>query len=288
MMRPLHILFLGCVCLAAGGCVGHEKDDPIWEGLKIGDLAPANRANKAGSQLLKTASFTILFFEAPLDKSSALDVVWPGLYTEPIRFNDFSSFKANQFSAGFGQGQMWDKVAKLLYAAGAARAEKISLILPEGQVNDVRLARLLRQQKVFYGSSDASVKGAVAGPGQLALRVKAEQVPGLRGLCSFAVQPVFISPLAGSIPQSSRHAKAAEFEFSSVRFNLKMAPGDFLLLGPAEHTGQGVGLADYFFTRETPSRRPFLVRSSDDSDAWRLYSGPVVRICLFICTTINY
>ena len=89
-------------------------------------------------------------------------------------------------------------------------------------------------------------------------------------------------------PQSSRYAKAAEFEFSSVGFNLKMAPGDFLLLGPAEHTGQGVGLADYFFTRQTPSRRPFLVRSSDDSDAWRLYSGPVVRICLFICTTINY
>jgi len=197
-----------------------------------------------------------------------LNDVWQMLYTKPLRFNDYDAFVANSFSVGFGEVQMWNKIADLLRATGGKRAKTVSLLLLDGQASDLAIAALGNEQTIFYISTDGSMEGVTIGPGNLALRIKAEKIPGLRGVCNVDVQPVFSLPVRSSIPQLAAREKLGEFLFDAAGFRLKMSPGNFVFLGPKKYTSDQITLASLVFSR------PGL--------------GPVVRMFLFVCTRINY
>jgi hypothetical protein len=195
-----------------------------------------------------------------------LNDVWQTLYVKPLKFNNYDAFCANSFSAGFGQIQMWDKIANALYYAGGRKIETVSLLLPDGQTRDFTIARLNKKETIFYISTAGSMEGATIGPGRLALRIKVEKIPGSRGVCRVNILPVFPSPISSPIPQLDASAKSSEFLFTSAGFCLKMSPGDFILLGPEKYIGHQITLGSLFFSR--PGRRP------------------AVRIFLLFCTRI--
>lgn len=251
MKRVLRIVVLGLVGLVCAGCAAAEK--PIWEQMKITDLEPPSR-EQGGVEPLKTINFDIIVFEIPAENIKSFDEIWGMLYAQPLRFNDRDTFNANSFLAGFGQIEMLRRIDGLLQAAGAKKAERTSLFLQDGQADDVMVARLPREQTVFYISAGGSTEGATLGPGVLVLRIKAERIAGSRGVCNVSIQPLFVSRL-------SLNRKADELLFARCGFELKMSPQDFVFLGSEKYISHQMTLNSLLFSRteEKPVVRSYLI-----------------------------
>lgn len=249
------------------GCDSTGENKPVWEQVKLADLAPSHVDEKAENQLLKTINFNIYIFETPAENADKLNAVWPILYTKPMRFNDKSAFNANSFLAGFGDAQMWNPVADLLRIAGSKRIEKISLLLLDGNANDVSIILLRDEQEIFYVPQGGVMEGVSVGSGKLVWRIKAEKKPGSRGVCKVEAEPVFLPPRHSLIPQLAAEEKTKEYVFSSAGFGLEMTPGDFVFIGPEKYINHRITLAGIFFGQ--PQQKP------------------AIRTYLLVCTAIN-
>ena len=267
------------------GCEAPEEDKPIWEQVKIGDLLPIHSGKRPSEGSLKIINFDLYVFEMPAENIGVLADIWQILYAQPFRFDDYDAFAANSFSVGFGQIQMWDEIGGLLDAGGAKMMPTVSLLLADGQSSDVTIRSLYGEQPVFYISSGGSMKGVTIGPGKLALRIKAEKIPGLRGVCNVRVHPVFSPPVTSSIPQLAARAKAGELPFISAGFRLKMSPGDFFLLGPEKYISDQISLGSLFFSK--PEGSLFFVKSESKPSAVIPERKPAIRVFLLVCTSID-
>ena len=267
MVRFFQIVVLSYVALIVTGCNEPEKNKALWQQVKISDIAPSHSGKELVSQALRTINFDIYIFETPVENVSVVNDIWQMLYTEPLQFNDRNAFSANSFLIGFGQSRIWSSARDLLLAADSKKVETVSILLSDGQTNDLHITKLKSKQTIFYISDDASMGGSTVGPGTLVLRIIAEKIPGSRGVCNFDAQPVFLPPLRSSIPQLTTDSKYGELLFTCYRFGLRMSPGDFVFLGPKEYLSHQVTLGSLFFSR--PGRKP------------------IVRSYLIVCARIN-
>ena len=281
MIRVFQIVVLICLPFCLTGCGAPEENEPIWQQLKIGDLAPSHGGKRPDGQLLKTINFNVYAFEIPAENISALDDIWQMLYTKPLQFNNYDAFVANSFLVGLGQVQMWNKIRDLLLAADGKGTRKVSLLLPDGQANDFPIARLDKEQTISYISASGSMEGVTVGPGMVALRLKAEKIPGSRGVCKMSAMPVFSPPIRSPIPELVYRAKAGKFPFASCGFGLKMSPGDLVVLGPEKYDSSQITLGSLFFSR--PEGNLFFSRTGRKPPERK----PAVRIFLLLCTGIN-
>jgi hypothetical protein len=281
MIRVFQIAFLASLALWLAGCNSTEEK-PIWEQVKITDLEPSDNNKQLTSQLIKTINFNVYIFEIPAEDIGTLDDIWPMVYTQPLRFNNFEVFGANSFMAGFGQIPMWGNIVNLLRSANGIQTGTVSLLLPDGQSNDVAVSVLGKEQTVFYTSKNRSNERLKPGPGQLGLRIQAEKIPGSRGVCKVSVLPVFSPLKRTSIPLLSGREKSGEFLFTSVGFILKMSPGDFVLVGPEKYDSGHTTLGSLFFSK--PEGSLFLNELERKSPEHK----PSVRLFLLVCTGINY
>jgi len=284
MIRIFQITVLCCAGLALTGCSAPQENQPIWQQVKITDLAPSHRAKQPGEQLLKTINFDVYVFEIPAENISKLDDIWEILYTKPLQFNNYDTFRANSFLVGLGQVQMWGKIADLLRAADGKRTRRASLLLPDGQADDLTVVRLYDEQTIFYTSTDGSMGGATIGPGTLALHIKAEKIPGSRGVCKVNAQPVFLPPMKSPIPQLAAREKTSKVFFTCCRFGAKMSPGDLVFLGPEKYISHQMTLGSLFFSKPEGS---LFLKKTEGSQPTKAKLKPAVRTFLLICTRIN-
>ena len=266
MIRFYHIMVLGCMTVLLTGCNGSEENEAIWKHTKISDLAPTTGTKDPDGQL-KTITFNIYIFEMPAKNINILDNAWLLLYTNVLEFNSYQAFYSNSFSVGFGKDRMWNKIADLLRKADAERIETVTLLLSDREASDVAIATLYDEQNLFYHWRDGSLDETTMGPGIIAFRVKVEKIPGSRGVCKLDVLPVFLPPTRSLIPQLAAREKSDEFLFTWCRFGSKMAPSDFVFLGPKRYVGSQTTLDSLIFSR-----------NYDDE--------PVVRTYLFVCSRI--
>jgi hypothetical protein len=280
MIRVLQIVLLCSLAFLPAGCNGSEEV-PIWEQVKITDLAPIDNINQANNQRLKTINFNVYIFEIPADDISTLDKIWPTLYTQPLRFNNPEAFSASSFRVGFGQIPLWNRVASTLRSVDGIQAGTFSLLIPDGQFNDVAITAIAREQTVFYTSDKGTMEGAALGRGQVGLRIQAEKIAGARGVCKVSVLPVFSPPGRSWIPLLSAREKTDEFLFEPVGFHLNIGPGDFIFLGPKRYDSGHTTLVSLFFGKPQGSlffneleRKPPELREA-------------VRLFLIVCTAIN-
>lgn len=269
MIRFFKAIFLVAAVTLPIGCNNNAppKTEPIWQQVKITDIIPFRNAKHPDSQLLKTVNLDIYVFEMPARNTDALAELWQALYSRQLRFNDYDTFCANSFSAGFGQLQMWNKIVDLLRASGGKKVETVSLLLFDGQPWDFTIATINKQRTIFYVPGTGPIEGVTIGPGKLVLRIKAEKIPASKGICNVSFQPVFSSQAKGPILQSEARTKTDDIIFTSTGFELKMSPGNFVLLGPKKYTDQQITLSGSFFSR--------------------FRKEAMTRIYLCICTRIN-
>jgi len=268
MIRIFQILVLSVTALLLTGCDGARSAGAPLGGIKLGDLAPSGAGERPAVQFLETANIDVFIFWVPAANISVMDDVWGLLSTGPLRFNNYDAFGANLFSVGFGQKQLWDKVGERLRLADARNVRKVSFLLSSGQPDDLNLVRLRDEKTIFYVPANDSMTGRSLGPGSISLRLKAEKISGLRGVCDFEACGVFAPPPGSLIPELEARRKADEFLFTSTGFKLKMSPDDFVFLGPTEYVADGRTLGSLFFSKPAPE--------------------PIVRMFLLICTSINY
>jgi len=280
--RPCFVVVLICTAAVLAGCNEAEKDKPLWQQVKIDELAPSYKPGRPRNHSLKTINFSVYIFEIPAENITALNDIWQMLEgshfakegkmgpldTKPLRFNNHSAFTANSFSIGFGRLRMWNNVADLLRNAGGKKIETIFLLLPDDQPQNITIARLDHKQSVFYISSAGSTEDADIGQGKLALQIKAERIPTQKavhripyGICKMNALPVFLPLISSPIPQLSAQAKTGEFLFDSLGFSAEMNPGDFVFLGPEKYIGHQTTLAGLFFSSpaDQPTARTYLI-----------------------------
>ncbi len=279
MVPAIQILILLFSALFLTGCGKNKEEKPIWEQVKIGDIAPTDNS-QSGNKSLQTINLDVYVFEMPDENVSKLKKIWGMLYSKPLRFTDPEVFNANLFCVRFGQVQIWKQVRDMLVLLNAQKTITISVMLISGQTSDITVTGLNESQSVSYIFTDGSRQKATIGPGIVVLRLKAEKIHDMRGVCKLIANPVFTLPTSGTIPSLAARTRAREFHFNSVAFALNMAPSDFVILGPKEYTSDITTLSGLFFNN--PKGRLFF-------DEYKLKAPELkstVRIFLIVCTNI--
>ncbi|MEA3225271.1 MAG: hypothetical protein U9Q07_04915 [Planctomycetota bacterium] len=267
------------LCLCLFGCP-RPRESPIWEGVKIGDLAPSG-AETPQAEFVKNMNLEIHVIEIPTDNIDVLDKIRKKMRIRPLRLKNYQAFSANSFLARFGQSNMWNEAYDMLIAADGQEVAKVSLMLPDGQPQTLAIAGLSHMRTVFYTAIDGSRQGANIGPGILGLRIKGDRIPGRIGICEVAAYPVFTVPTTISIPQLDAHMKRREFPFTAAAFGLKMSPGDFVFLAPREYVSDQAALGGLFFSNI--QGRLFYNKASRKPPEHKT----AVRVFLLACTRID-
>jgi hypothetical protein len=281
LLYPVSCILSSVFCLLClSGCPKPEAETPIWETVKIGDLAPYEGTKAAVPQTLKTVNLDVYVFEVPAVNISKLDRIRKTFYIRPLRLKSYPSFDADSFQVRFGQGERWKEMQDIVLAAGGQRAANVSLMLPDALPETIAVAGLDRPQSVFFTAPDGSRQAANIGPGVLGLRVQAETIAGAKGQCSVTAFPVFSPPTQRAVPQLNLRAKLREFPFTTAAFGLNMAPGDFVYLGPKEYSADQTALGGLFFSNPRGS----LFFGKTEAAEFK----PGVRVFLLLCTGMNY
>ena len=278
LLSPVFCILYSVFCLV--GCAESESELPVWEKVKIGDLAPYDIGKTPQTQLIKMTRLDVHIFEIPAENISELDKIRKKLFIRPLQLKNYEAFNANSFIVRFGQVDMWRQTNDWLVGAEGRNIAKVSLMLADGQAQTITIAGLDRPQTIFYTAANGSREGANVGPGIFGLRIKAEKIPGSRGVCDLIAYPVFSPSMESTIPQLDALGKLREFPFTSAAFGLKMSPGDFVFLAPKEYVGDQTALGGLFFSNP----RGGLFFSKTKSPEYKT----AVRIFLLVCTGINY
>jgi len=262
------------------GCAKPEPEQPIWETVKIGDLAPSDAGKKRQEQLLKMTKLDVHIFEIPADNISEIDKIRKKLFVRPLQLKDYEAFNANSFMVRFGQVDLWQQINDLLLSAEGRNISNVSLMLADGEAQTIAITGLDRPQAIYYTSVNGSTEGANVGPGIFGLRINADKIPGSRGVCNLVAYPVFSPPGESAIPQLKEREKLREFNFTCAAFGLKMSPGDFVFLAPKEYISDQTALGGLFFSN--PGGGLFFSKTKAPE------YKPAVRVFLLVCTGINY
>ena len=274
------LLCPACFCLS--GCAEPKEEPPIWEKVKISDLAPYQGDKPGPSQKVKTINLDVHIFEVPAENIDKLDAIRKKLYIRPLRLRDYGAFHANSFWIRFGHRRLWNEVYEMLLAADGQRLTRVSLMLPDGWPETVAIAGLDRIQSVSYTAVNGSKEAAHVGPGVLGLRIKAKSIPASPGVCSVTAYPVVTPPVRSAIPELDAQVKRREFPFTVAAFGLNMRPGNFVVLAPTEHIEDQTALGGLFFGNPKDS---LFLRGGEDKPPER---KPAVRVFLLLCSRINY
>jgi len=278
VLPSVFCLLFSAFCLV--GCANHESEPPIWEKVKIGDLAPFDAGKTQKVELLKMTKLDVHIFEIPAENIAEIDKIRKKLFIRPLQLKDYEAFNANSFMVRFGQVDLWRQTNDWLLGAEGRNIANVSLMLADGQAQTIVIAGLDRPQTIFYTAANGSSEGANVGPGVFGLRIKAENIPGSRGVCDLVAYPVFSPPTGSAIPQLDTLGKLREFPFTTAAFGLKMSPGDFVFLAPKEYVSDQTALGGLFFSNP----RGGLFFSKTKAPEYK----PAVRIFLLVCTGINY
>jgi hypothetical protein len=279
MTRATHIAVLICLYLLPAGCHAPEEKSP-WDEIKIDDLAPQTGDGRSQNNKLQTINFDLHIYEVPADNIREIDEIRRTLDTRPFRFNSQRAFSSNSFSVYFGRLQTWNTVADLLVTAGAERRSKTSLLLPDGQTEDITVAGFEYPLTIYFTSSRGTKEGARIGPGYLVMRIKAGSSPTLSDVTNITIYPVFMVPVANAIPQLDKRIKLREFPFTAAAFGLNMSPGDFIFLAPEEYVTDNSSLGGIFFYN--PKGSMFFQKDKRKPPEFK----PSFRVYMLTCTAI--
>lgn len=272
----LYSVFL-CLCLI--GCARPEEE-PIWEKVKVGDLAPSGD-KMPRAEFLNTVNLEVHVIEIPADNIAELDKIRKKLRIKPLRLKNYQAFSANSFLARFGQLNLWNEIRGMLNTADGQEIARVALMLPDGQHQTLAVTGLSHSRTVFYTAIDGSRQGANIGPGILGLRVKAAKIPGRIGVCDVVAYPVFSLPTSNTIAQLEARMKLREFPFTAAAFGLRMSPGDFVYLAPKEYVTDQTHLGGLFFSNVRGSL--FFNRAKRKPPEHKT----AVRVFLLACTRID-
>jgi hypothetical protein len=272
---------LTCIILCFCGCKVQDESEPIWDQIKVDELASAHRDKDTDTQSPKVINFDVHVFEVPAENIAKLNHVWSMLDITRLRFSNYDAFIANSFRIGFGRINTWRRIQDMLTITGSQKILTVSIVLANDQSEDLTIFRLGTKRTISFVSGKSSLHKAVIGPGTIVLRIKAAGISGVPNVCKLVAYPVFTVPVKTNIPILTDRTKEREFAFSPAAFGLKMNTGDFVLLGPAEYNSDTSTLTGIFFSKPEGSLFPTDVTGQTPK------LKPAASFFLLVCTGIS-
>ncbi len=280
MRRLLSIAILTAALAAAAGCETSSKQEiPIWQEIKIGDLAPKG-GERPQAKFLVTARFDIHVFDLPADNVEKLEDLWRMLSAKPIRTNSYSAFAQNSFRVRLGRVEMWDGLLGLLKEAGVQKAATNALGVGDDAPTDLPIAELPRPCTISFAAANLLWQQAKVEPGRLVLRLYAEPIAGARGVRKIVAYPVHAPAVSSAIPELEARLREGEFHFASAAFAAQMGPGDLLVLGPNQYSAERMTLGGLVFNE------PQDVLFIDPEKSVPPERKPAVRVYVLVCAGI--
>jgi hypothetical protein len=188
----------------------------------------------------------LLFFQIPDQNFEKLDEIWKQLTKQGIYLLDYHAFAANSFRADLGRVTMLTSINKILQDAGGRIANKFTLLIGEGESQDLEVAYLEKAQSIFYISTDGSMTGNTLGPGYITMRLLAKQIPNLQGVSNVQFS-VFFKPPLTTLHALEIRPFSDEYLFRPFIFNSSMRAGDLITLGPDKLNNDPTMLDGLFF-----------------------------------------
>ncbi len=279
MVRLLITAVLGCLFVFLSGCA-EPVTQPFREEVKIGDLKTLESEKVPGRRSLPTANFDVHIYELPADNLGKLDCLWDGFHARGLKFYNYRAFAGNLFRVGMGRQFSWSRLDDLIKDLGGKRMALISLLLPDGRSEDLRITGLDRPDEISFVDRSLLRDKVLIGPGIVNLRLIGSQIPGARGVCQIVGYPAFTVPMASAAGPMAELAKQQEVQFKAAGFGLKISPDEFIVLGPTKYVSERMSLGGLFFTNLDGT-----VFTAGGKRPTRKIS---VRIFVLVCTAINY
>ncbi|MDH7600440.1 MAG: hypothetical protein QHH07_12550, partial [Sedimentisphaerales bacterium] len=233
-----------------GGCA-KEPQQPLAGQLKITDLAP--RDPNGGLTILDTTNLDVYVFHVQADRLADLRGLWDGLNIRPIRFANYTVFRANAFRVAQATVQRWDWILGSLAEAQARLANITTVWLDGDQPHDMKVWALPKAVRVTYTSQQGSQETAMVGPGVLALRLKAEAMGSRGAIRQLVAYPVSTPGVVGHVDRLVEFARRMEVPFMGAAFTVPIREGDIVVLGPEEYCGDQSTLGGLFFRELQPA-----------------------------------
>jgi hypothetical protein len=279
-MRNLNCtLVLLCLSTAFLGCKRPAQEPPIWEQVKIGDLASA-QSPKQDMPVLNALKIDVHVYSVPAHNIEQLRDLWEPLQLKGMRYTDQQAFRDNGFRTARARITVWDTLAQALARIQAQKVRTISFMLSQDEDNDLPLAGLHRPQDITFTGLDGSEERILIGPGIIAWRLKVERIPSNPKESKFTAYPVF--KLAGVKPMryQTRLIESSQIAFLTAAFSVRMGYGDLIVLGPEESLGDASTLGGKFFG--IPNY-VFLGLNKNEP----VKSCPAVRVFVLTCSGIQ-
>jgi hypothetical protein len=258
--------FVFLSAMAFFGCKSKEK--AVWEDMKISDIPPARFDGKSGVEMVRTANFDVYVVEIPKGNFEQLDELWKMLNKKGIYLLDYRAFSSNSFQGGLGRASFFESIDKVLQEAGGRTINKLSLLIAEGESQDVEVGFLEKGESVFYVSTDGSMTGNTLGPGNIVIRLLAKEIPNLPGVSNVQFGVVFKPGMTTPLHALEIREERGEYLFTPVIFNMSLGSGDLVVLWPKKLTEDRSTLDGLFFGEEE--------------------NGGVFRLYLILCTGVFF
>lgn len=272
-------LILLVLAVLVTGCPDKRPEPPIWEQVKITDLAPKDPNQRP--RILDTTNLDIYVFYIPATKIKSMRGLWDGLNPRPIRYVNYNAFRSNAFRVAQGTLRQLDWVIGSIAEAGGRLAGLVSVWLEGQQEHDVKVCTLPVAQVISYSSKDYDSQKMMVGPGMIALRLRTDPMAAGVPIRRLVAYPVFTLGHGGPIDQLARIAKEREAVFMGAGFAVPIREGDIVVLGPEEYCGGPSTLAGVFFRHQEP------VIDIDPSLSAAVQKVQVYRVYAIVCKRIG-
>jgi hypothetical protein len=287
MNRPFfYIVLIATACL--GGCQEQQAgSDVSIDGIKLSDLAAAN-----STRLPSQVFFRMFVFEMPAENFTSINDIFKNLSTDPLRFVNEGTFRANGFNAGFGYNKMWDTAADRLRQLNAKRVMTKNIFIFDDNGHDIAIAGTNNPHTMLYISKDRIITTANLNSGQFIWRIKAKVIPQRRGTAGVTIMPVFKDNYQPKLEKLLEGVKPRETVFGSAGFGLNMSNEDFILIGPARYNSEQVTLCNSFFARtgDYIVNEPSQHQSGDVTITKQITvkkDAPMIRLYMIVCVRVG-
>ena len=268
--------------IGPAGCQNEpRRQQPTWDGVKIGELAAPPQDRLPPPQFIATARIDVHLMELPADNVDRLDKLWQALSVGPVRMSSYNAFSENSFRIRFGRAEMLGKIEDLLAEADGQRAGTISMTVSDNETSDLPIADLPVARQIAFVGNNLSRQAVSVGPGVLVLRMTAQPIPGARGVRKIIAYPTYTIPLKSAIAELQSRTRKHDFYFEPAAFACQMGPGDLVVLGPEEYTGERVTLGGLFFNK--PDGTLFFNPTKRTPPEHKT----AVRVYILLCTDVS-
>jgi len=252
-MNRLGTIFLLAVGLALPGCLPEETGG-IVASKPSGPKASAPGVGKP-PRLPEVIRMDILYVEVPAGQASGSEEIWSYLDEEPVGAERLASLGRNGIRVGLGRsGSDADIVRVLKRITGQSLGRRV-MVGRRGTPHHVVLKRGMGVQTVFGFHADRTLSGSDMPPGDNVLTVVCTVdednagriiLTGMPQVRSSRIKTHFLNEPAGVRILN----RPVMFGFEDMMFQMPMAPGEFLVIGPGAASRRPHSVGRYFFIRK--------------------------------------